>query len=161
MFKIRELEMYADGVSYVRKLSNDRVYINLCYDDYKLELEVVKPKNLDLSLYDSDWGYSRYRLDNEIGVKNYLLDFFPIIISGDIVSVYKEIVKLSFDNDVSRYPEFILKFSFCDKITDLIHLKYGVLERFGVTLLRMDRTLFIIGMVVLIMKLMIGIICLI
>jgi len=143
MFKIKELEMYADGVSYVRELSNDRVYVNLCYDDYKLELEVVKPKDVDLSLYDSDWGYSRYRLDNEIGVKNYLLDFFPIIISGDIVSVYKEILRLSFNDGVGRYPEFVLRFSFCDKVTDLIHLRYGELEKFGVTLLRMDRALFI------------------
>jgi len=142
MFKFRESEMYADGVSYVRELSNDRVYVNLCYEDYRLELDVLKPKDIDLALYDSDWGYSRYRLDNEIGVKNYLLNFFPIIINGDIVSVYKEIVRLSL-GDVSRYPEVTLRFSFCDKITDLIHLKYGVLERFGVTLLRMDRALFI------------------
>ena len=143
MFKIKELEMYADGVTYVRELSDNRVKLNLCYDDYELELYVEKPKNLELPLYDINWEYARYRLDNEIGVKNYLLDFFPIIMSGDIVNVYKEIVKLSFGNDVNKYPEIMLKFSYCNKVTDLIHLKYGELERFGVTLLRMDRSLFI------------------
>lgn len=143
MFKTKELEMYADGVTYVRELSNDRVKINLYYDDYALELDVVKPKNVDLPLYDCNWEFSRYRLDDEMKLKSYLLDFFPIIIRGDIVGVYKDIVKLSFNNDVSRYPEFVLKFSFCDKITDMVHLRYGDLERFGVTLLRMDRALFI------------------
>ena len=143
MFKIREEERYADGVTYVRELSDDKAKINLSYDDYKLELYVEKPKNLELPLYDSNWEYARYRLDNEIELKNYLLDFFPIIISGDIVDVYKKIVKLSLGYDVSKYPEVILRFSFCDKITDLIHLKYGELERFGVTLLRMDRSLFV------------------
>jgi len=143
MFKIKELEMYADGVSYVRELSNDKARFCLGYDDYELELCVDKPKDLEIPLYDSNWEYARYRLDNEIELKNYLLNFFPIIISGDIVGVYKNIVNLSFNNDVSRYPEIVLRFSFCDKITDLVHLRYGELERFGVTLLRMDRSLFV------------------
>lgn len=143
MFKTKEEEMYADGVSYVRELSDDRAKFNLIYDDYELELCVEKPKSLELPLYDSNWEYSRYRLDNELILKCYLLDFFPIIMSGDIVNVYKEIVKLSLGNDVSKYPEIVLKFSYCNKVTDLIYLKYGELERFGVTLLRMDRSLFI------------------
>ena len=143
LFKTKELEMYADGVTYVRELCDNKVKLNLYYDDYELELYVEKPKDLELPLYDSNWEYARYRLDNEMRVKCYLLDFFPIIMSGDIVNVYKEIVKLSLGNDVSKYPEIVLKFSYCNKVTDLIYLKYGELERFGVTLLRMDRSLFI------------------
>lgn len=143
IIKTKELEMYADGVTYVRELSDDKAKFNLWYNDYELELYVEKPKNLEIPLYDINWEYSRYRLDNEIGVKNYLLNFFPIIMSGDIVNVYKEIVRLSFGNDVNKYPEIMLRFSYCNKNTDLIHLKYGELERFGVTLLKMDRSLFI------------------
>lgn len=143
IIKTKELEMYADGVTYVRELSDDKAKFNLWYDDYELELYVDKPKNLEIPLYDINWEYARYRLDNELGVKNYLLNFFPIIMSGDIVNVYKEIVKLSFSNDVNKYPEIMLRFSYCNKVTDLIDLKYGELERFGVTLLKMDRSLFI------------------
>lgn len=139
---VKEEVLFADGVTCTRELSDDKAKFELCYDDYKLELDVVKPKNIELPIYDSNWGYSRYRLDNEMSFRNYLINFFPIITCGDIVSVYKEIVKLSL-GDVSKYPEIILKFSYGDKVTDLIHLKNGELERFGVTLLRMDRTLFL------------------
>ena len=140
---IRDEIMYDDGVKYTRELSDDRAKFMLCYEDYKLELNIVKPKNLELPIYDSNWNYSRYRLDNEDVLKNYLIKFFPMIIRGDIVSVYKDICKLSLGNEVNKYPDVILKFSFDNKVSDLIYLKYGELERFGVTLLRMDRTLFL------------------
>ena len=53
--------MYADGVTYVRELSDNKVKLNLYYDDYELELYVEKPKDLELPLYDSNWEYARYR----------------------------------------------------------------------------------------------------
>lgn len=142
MIRSKELEMYADGVSYVRELSDNNARFKLKYDDYEIELYVEKPKGLELPLYDSNWEYARYRLDNEIDVKNYLIDFFSII-KSDILKVYNKIVDLSLGEDISKYPEFILKFSYCNKVSDLIHLKYGELERFGVTLLRFNRSLFI------------------
>ena len=140
---VREKVMYEDGVAYTRELNRERTKIIVNYDKYKLEIAVTKPKNLELSMYDSNGEYSRYRLNNEEKVFEYLNNFLPILAKGDIVSVYKKIREISLGDDISIYPEISLKFSYEDKITDLIHLKNGELERFGVTLLKLGRTLFL------------------
>lgn len=140
---VKEEVMFADGVSYTRELSNDRAKFELVFEDYKFALELVKPKELELPMYDSNGNYSRYRLDNEDKLRNYLLDFFPILTKGDIVDLYKKVCQISLGSDVSKYPELSLKFTFFDKVTDLVHLKNGELERFGITLPKMGRTLFL------------------
>lgn len=140
---VKEKVMYADGVTYVRELDRDKAKFEVIFEDYKFVLEVVRPKELELPMYDNNGKYSRYRLDNEELLKNYLVDFFPILTNGDIVSVYKKVCEISLGSGVSKYPDLSLSFSFCDKVTDLIHLKNGELERFGVTLLKMGRTIFL------------------
>lgn len=135
--------MFADGVVYTRKFDGDKASFEVMFDDYKLNLEINKPKNLNLPVYDNEGKYSRYSLDNEDMLRSYLVDFFSILSKGDVVSVYKKICEISLGNDVGIYPYLSLSFSFCDKVTDLIELSDGVLNRFGVTLLKMGRTLFL------------------
>lgn len=140
---VREELKYADGVTYTRELDRERVKIIVSYDTYKLQVDVTKPNYLELPMYDSNGEYLRYRLNNEEKVFEYLNNFLPILAKGDIVSVYKKICEISLGEDISIYPEILLKFSYEDKVTDLIHLKNGELERFGVTLLKLGRTLFL------------------
>ena len=140
---VKERIIYEDGISFTRELSRENVKFVVEYSDYKLELGVVKPIDYDLPLYDKDGSYSRYRLDNEDVLNNYLNDFFKIVSNGDIVSIYKKICEISLGYDVSIYPEVKLVLSYRDKITDIIHLKNGELEKFGVTLLKLGRSLFL------------------
>lgn len=140
---VKEVVMYADGVNYTREFSRDKAKFVVSYLDCSLELDVVKPKNLELPMYDADGSYSRYRLNNENMLVKYLSDFFLVWCSKDILGVYRNICDISLGSDISDYQEIFLRCVCGDKVTDLIHLRNGELERFGITLSNLGRTLFL------------------
>lgn len=140
---VREEIVYADGIKYIREYSRENAKYIVSYFDYQVELDVVNPKDVDLPMYDNNGNYSRYRVDNEEMLVSYLSDFFSLWNERDIVKIYKNICSISLGNDLRKYGEVTLKCLFNDKVTDLIHLKSGELEHFGVTLLNIGRTLFL------------------
>lgn len=134
---------YADGIRYQREYSRENAkYIVECLD-YRIELDVVKPKDMELPMYDKTGSYSRYRIDNEDKFLDYFSDFYNVWYEKNIVKVYKNICELSLGDDLSKYGMVSLKCFNNGKLTDLIELKNGELENFGVTLPKMGRTLFL------------------
>ena len=123
--------MDSSGMIFSRYLSMDRIKFMIEIDSYCLELILDKPKDLHLSLFDDNGCHNKYRLDNEEELMNYLISLKNS--NKSIVDIYKDLCL--FLGDVSIYPEFILRIKdkFNDKITNLIHLNYGNLEKFGIT----------------------------
>ena len=62
-----------------------------------------------------------------------------------MVDVYEAICEISLGNDISIYPEIYLDMTYGkDKnILDVIHLRYGELDRFGITNIENDKSLFL------------------
>lgn len=118
------------NVSYKRRFFNNKVDIDVNYDDYKIYFEV----DFD------DFEYSTRRLENEKELQRYLMNLtFPI----SIEKVYKDICEISL-GDVSKYSRIVLQC--CDNkkngmVSDLIVLENGNLEKFGMT--KNDKTMFI------------------
>ena len=134
---------YEDGMRFTRYLSREKVRFAISICDYVLEFELDKPDDIDLGLFDEYGSYAKYRLDNEEDLTNYLSSLK--IFSKSIVDIYYELCEKYID-DVRRYPNFSLKLSTLDsdgnlKLIDLIHLKYGELEKFGMT--AYGRTIFL------------------
>ena len=125
---------YPEGRKYTRCLSLDSAKFIIEFGEYKLELKLDKPKDVQLPLFDERGNYTKYKLESEEEIFNYFGNLtFPI----SIVDVYKEISS-KFLGDVSKYPKFSLKLSKIDKdgeykITDFIDLSYGNFEKIGMT----------------------------
>lgn len=126
-----KISVISDGIekSYLRNYSNDKVDINVSYNDYRFYLEVY---------YGA--GFSTRKLDNEKELMKYLVGLtFPI----SIVDVYKKICEISL-GDVSKYSRIVIRC--CNvkdnvKETDLIVLEDGNFGEFGIT--KNDKTIFI------------------
>lgn len=134
---------YADGTVFTRYLSRDKARFVSSVCDYVFELEVFKPDDIKLPLFDENGCYAKYRLENEDILTKYLCSF--VVFDNSIIDIYKKLCEVYID-DVSRYPDFSLKMSTPDedgnlKIIDLIHLKYGELEEIAVT--KDERTIFL------------------
>lgn len=140
---VMECVEYENGSSYIREYSREDVKIKIISGNYRFELEVVKPKELELPLYDRDGLFSRYRLDNEDVLRDILLGYFLKWNVKDIISMYKDICEISLGSDMYKYGELYLKYINNGEITDIIHLKKGELENFGMTLPEMGRALFL------------------
>ena len=134
---------YADSVIYTREYSRENAKYKVSYLNNSFELDVVRPKDVDLPMYDEFGRYSRYRVDNEDILVEYLNEYFTLFSGMDIINIYKKICEVSLGNDLGKYGLVSFKFLDDDRITDLIQLKNGNLERFGITLPKMGRTLFI------------------
>lgn len=120
---------YKGGMSFLRYLSRDMAKFVVKYNDYRLEFEVDRPDDIQLGLFDENGKRSKYLLDNEGEIIEYLTEY---AIDDDIVDIYK---KLSFGylSDVSRFPNLYLRKYYDDELIDLVHLKNGELEKFGIT----------------------------
>jgi len=124
---------YSNGLVYTRYFSRENVRYQILFGDYILDLKIVKPIGMVLPLYD-DGRDAKYKLGNENEVENYLVNLsLPV----SVVDVYKELCEL-FGNDMSIFPEFRLSLSRSDdtgviRLTDIIDLKDGNLEKFGIT----------------------------
>ena len=134
---------YADGTGFTRYLSRGKAKFVSSVCDYVFELEIFKPDDIVLPLFDENGCYAKYRLDNEDNLTKYLCSF--VVFDNSIIDIYKKLCEVYID-DVSRYPDFSLKMSTPDedgnlKIIDLIHLKYGELEEIAVT--KDERTIFL------------------
>lgn len=131
---------FPNGINFTRYLSRDDMKFKFEFDNYILELELEKPKELELPLF-VDGIYAKYRLDNEEDLVEYMVGLGTNI---DIVEIYKKLCE-SYIGDISKYPKFILKKSkkmdSGFKVTDIIILKDGELEQFGMT--EYDRTVFL------------------
>lgn len=133
---------YPEGKVFTRCLSETNAIFKVELDNYVLELELQKPDDIELPLFDSNGRYSKYRLGYEEEIFQYLgsLEY-----QFSIVDIYKKIVE-SYLGDLSKYPKFSLKVSQLNNsgelvVTDLILLKNGNLEKFGMTVC--DKTVFI------------------
>lgn len=122
-------------------LSRDYTIFDIDYMDYFLRLKVVRPDNVKLPIFDNNGRYSRYTLDNEEGLISYLVNEVPMF---DLIDIYESIYDISLE-DISIYPEIYLDMSYGkDKnILDIIHLRYGELERFGITNIDDGKSLFL------------------
>lgn len=128
----RYVSKYADGTYFSRYLSRDNAKFIIGYDDYRLELEVDKPKDVRLSLFDENGRYANYLLNNEIELIEYLTEF---AIDEDIAVIYNKLVQ-NYLGDVNKYPNLYLRKYTTngeDKLIDLVYLKNGELEKFGMT----------------------------
>ena len=120
---------YKDGMSFFRYFSRDMAKFVVQFDDYKLEFEVDRPDDIQLGLFDENGKRSKYLLDNEGEIIEYLTEY---AIDEDIVVIYKKISE-RYLSDVSRFPNLYLRKYYNDKLIDLVHLKNGKLEKFGIT----------------------------
>lgn len=111
-------------------LSRDYVMFDIDYMGYDLRFRVVKPSDMVLSLFDEDGRYARYKLENEEGLISYLVNLIPPF---NLIDIYNNICEISLLDDISKYIEIYLEVSKKDKIIDLIHLRNGDIERFGIT----------------------------
>ena len=125
---------YSEGILFKRCFSRDKVKIVVNFYDYVLELEILKPDDIDLPLYDEKGRDNKYKLHKEKALKEYLSSFSYF--GESIIDIYKKICDICIE-DVSVYPKFSLKiYKLVDdkmKVMGLINLKYGVLEEFGLT----------------------------
>ena len=134
---------YDDGMKFTRVLSRYKAKFIVSLCGYIMELELEKPDDVILPMYDDKGCYAKYRLENEDILTKYLCSF--VVFDNSIIDIYKKLCEVYID-DVSRYPDFSLKMSTPDedgnlKIIDLIHLKYGELEEIAVT--KDERTIFL------------------
>lgn len=125
---------YPNGLIFTRYLSEKEAKFKFELNNYCWELDLIKPKNLKLPLFDNKGHYSKYILDNEEELIKYLGDLkFPI----SIISVYNTICD-KYLGDISKYPKFNLMVSKLQgdnslRVTDLISLFDGNLDKFGIT----------------------------
>lgn len=123
---------YADGVIFTRYLSRDNAKFEVVVCDIKLELELDKPIDVKLRLFNENGKYAKYKLDKEEDVIEYLS---KEAINKNLIDIYKDLSEIYLD-DVSKYPNLLLKLSSMgeeEKVTDLIHLRNGKFEKFGIT----------------------------
>ena len=123
-----------DTIKFTRVFSSERAKYIVQVKDNILELEVCKPDDIQLPLYDENGKYSKYKVENEDELIHYL---YSSVFSMSIDEIYKKLCELSL-GDVSKYPMMTLKKSIVQddgqlKITDLIELSNGELEKFGMT----------------------------
>lgn len=140
----KSYSVYENRVCYTRYMSLENALFTIDNGKYILEFGVSKPNEVGLSLFDGCGNYSKYELDNEDEVVKYLIGLKKQI---SLVDVYKDICRISL-GDICNYPRVLLKVSKRDmfgnrRITDLIHLENGRLERFGMTGLDTDRMVLI------------------
>ena len=126
---------YDDGMKFTRVLSRDKAKFIVSLCGYIMELELEKPDDVILPMYDDKGCYAKYRLDNEDELINYCL--LPKKFALSIVELYKQLENLYID-DVRKYPSFLLKISTIMNdgsldVLGFINLKYGKLEQFGIT----------------------------
>lgn len=126
-------------------LSRDYVILDIDYMGYNLRLKVLKPKDLILPMFDSNGRYSKYRLESEEELISYLINLMPPF---SLVDIYEVLREISLGNDIGIYPEVYLEISKNNKdnekkITDLIHLRNGEIEKFGLTRVDTSKTLFL------------------
>lgn len=123
---------YSDKMTFTRYLSRDDIKFRIELVDFIWELELEKPKNLDLPLYDNG-VYVKYKLDNEYEIVAYITRLKETM---DICDVYQKLSEV-YLGDVSKYPKMKLrkykKVNDSLKLTDIISLRYGQLEQFGRT----------------------------
>lgn len=131
---------YPNGVKFTRYLSRQDMKFKVELSGCILELELSRPKGLELPLF-IDGIYAKYKLDNEEDLVEYITGLDTNI---SLVDIYKKLYE-SYIGDISKYPRFMLrkskKINGELKATDLILLKDGKLEQIGVT--HYDRTVFL------------------
>lgn len=130
----RYIIRYEDGVTLTRYLSRDKAKFVVSVCDSILELELDRPNDVELKLFDENGRYAKYKLSKEDELIEYLS---KEAIDKSLVDIYKDLCE-RYLGDVSRYPDFSLKQSVIteegkEMVTDLIHLKNGKLENFGET----------------------------
>lgn len=141
---MKEYCIYENKICFTRSLSMDSVVFNIDYGKYILEFGVSKPNDLNVSLFDGLGNYSYYSLENEEELMRYFKSLkFPV----SIIDIYKRICEISL-GDVNKYPRILLKIYKRDKylnkrVVDLVHLSYGNLLEFGMTIKNRNRTLFL------------------
>lgn len=115
--------------NYTRYLSSYGAYITLEDKEYKLSLDINKPKTNDLEV-----NNDTYKLKNEAKLQQYLLNIsFPIKID----EIYKKICEISLEN-IKNYPKISIEvkrkeIDNSDKITDNILIRNGILKKFTMT----------------------------
>ena len=123
-----------------RYLSRKDMKFKLESSDYVLELELDKPKDLELPLFENG-VYLKYKLENEYELVSYMVG---LNFNEDICEIYNKLCELYIGN-VNKYPKFMLRKSKKEngklKVTDMILLKDGELEQFCIT--SYDKTFFI------------------
>lgn len=125
---------YADGVTLTRYLSRDRAKFIISVCDNILELVIDRPNDVLLKLFDEDGKYAKYRLNKEEQLIEYLS---KSAINKNLVDIYIYLCE-NYIDDINKYPNFSLKKIIIDengkeKVTNLIHLKNGKLEKYGET----------------------------
>lgn len=131
---------YADGVTITRYLSRDnaKYVVEVC--DNKIELELDRPSDLELRMFDENGRYAKYELENEGQLIEYLTTIGP---TKNIIELYQDLH--GYLDNIDRYPNFCLKtFVNCygDYVpTNLIQLKNGEFEQFEIT--EFNTTIFI------------------
>jgi len=124
---------YPDGKRFVRSLSSDMAMFRVEIVGCVFELELQKPNDIELPLFDDNGRYSKYRLNNEEKIFEYLGSLNKYV---SIIDIYKKLIDNYLD-DLSIYPKFSLKIFRVNEgdlsVTDLINLKDGELENFGMT----------------------------
>jgi len=123
---------YADGMKFTRYLSTKKAKFEVSICDIVIELEFRKPDDIILPMFDEHGVYAKYRIDCEEDLVKYMTSLE--IFNKSIIDIYNELCK-NYLGDTCRYPEFILRISELEqnKIINLIHLKYGILEKVCIT----------------------------
>lgn len=139
----KEHSVYQNGVCYTRGLSRDKALFTVRKKNYVLEFGVSKPNDVVVPLFGDDGRYAKYEVDNELELVKYLNE---LNFNESIVDIYKKICEISL-SDVSKYPRIFVKMYIdnfkSQKITGLIHLMNGQLEKFGMAIDSADRIVFI------------------
>lgn len=130
----RYIFRYPDGSIFTRYLSRKNAKFVIWQDDSILELELERPTDIELPLYDDNGCYAKYRIDNEQDIIEYLLS---LDCNNELENVYFEINRM-YITDISMYPYFVLRRYKKNKddifkIVDLISFKNGNLDKFGKT----------------------------
>ena len=141
----KSYSIYRDGICYTRYLSRDNAKYMFDNGEYLLELDVFKPYDEIIPLFDELGCYAKYKLDNEEDLVNYMEGLrYP----ASIIDIYKDICNISLLDDIGKYPMIILKlkrksFTNEDKVISLIHLENGNLIEFGMQIVGTDKIVFI------------------
>ena len=130
----------SDRMIFTRYLSRDNMRFRIETIDFVWELELDKPKDLELPLFENG-VYVKYKLDNEYELMGYITQLNETM---DICDVYQKLSEV-YLGDVSKYPKMELKkykkVNDSLKLTDIISLRYGQFEQFGRT--NYGRTVFL------------------
>ena len=95
---------YSNGVKFTRYFSRENMKFKFEFRNYILDLELEKPKGLELPLF-KDGIYQKYKLENEEDLVEYMIGLGTNI---NVVDCYKKLCEL-YIGDVSKYPQFILR----------------------------------------------------